>query len=323
MEKEHDGLDHDNVTSSMITRLRDLKWTNQSPETTRQVLELIKRASSLSEEPRKGRKRAQVLLARPIQALINEVEIQWAMPNNNDVVSEAYGIPLKRVDLKRLKGTSWLNDNVMQFYMKLLLKRDLARRRSDPSHRGYHFMNSQFMSQLLDILNTETYTYKAVKRWTRPAIITPGLFEHHKVFIPINNGFRYRATTDTGQEKWTWNGTHWTLAVIDFRAQTIQYYDSLGSPGHTHLAHLLQYLKDDWSDKKPGVPPPDWSQWRLIPGSRATPQQIGGNDCGVFVLAIADLLSQDLPAEFTQDDINKSMFRHRIAYRILKQSLEN
>jgi len=304
MEKEHDGKDHVTVVSSMMTRLGDLRWANQSPKITRQVLELIRRATRASEEPRKRRRRAQGMFTQPTQAMINHVEIEWAHPHGSDVVVEAFNTKILRTHLKRLQGDQMLNDELMNFYINLLLGRERARRSRDPSHRGCHFMNTYFMGKLAIFQNK--YDYSQVKSWTSPKRLKPGLFEHSKVFVPINIP-----------------DIHWTLAVIDMPAQTIKYYDSMGNSGLGHLNHLLDYLKDEWRDKKPNVPPPDWSQWRLIQGSTATPQQDRHhNDCGLFVLYIADLLSQDLPVDFTQEDIRRGLCRHQIAYRILKKSLD-
>lgn len=363
MEKEHDGQNHPRVTPAMIDRLTDLAWNNQSVEMTRQVLELAKRtmlaplptAQAPTEAmidqrmgeylqmerlgfqltplpparepplqapqppahtPTTGQPpqpqtlpfmQAQRLFEAPNQDMVNEVEIQWANPNEDDVVADEFNMRILRSDLKRLQGNTMLNDELMNFYGQLLLRRDRARRTCMPTanstHRGCHFMNTYFMSKL--VLDRGVYDYAQVKSWTER--LTPGLFEHEKVFVPINV-----------------NKDHWTLAVIDMPTQTIKYYDSMGGTGSQYLKWLLRYLKDEWSAKKKGVPPPDWELWTHIVGSRATPQQGPRSlDCGVFVLYIADLLSQDLPVQFTQDDVTNGLCRHRLAYRILNKSLES
>ncbi|CAI8030021.1 Sentrin-specific protease 1 [Geodia barretti] len=45
-------------------------------------------------------------------------------------------------------------------------------------------------------------------------------------------------------------GTHWCLAAIDNRQQSLTYYDSLGGQGKSCLAKLRDYLLSEYRDKK-------------------------------------------------------------------------
>ena len=45
-------------------------------------------------------------------------------------------------------------------------------------------------------------------------------------------------------------GTHWCLAAIDNRQQSLTYYDSLGGRGKSCLAKLRDYLLSEYRDKK-------------------------------------------------------------------------
>ena len=45
-------------------------------------------------------------------------------------------------------------------------------------------------------------------------------------------------------------GTHWCLAVVDNRAHTLSYYDSLGAGGRSCLSTLRKYLVNEHRDKK-------------------------------------------------------------------------
>ena len=45
-------------------------------------------------------------------------------------------------------------------------------------------------------------------------------------------------------------GTHWCLAAVDNRHQTVAYYDSLGGRGRSCLNTLRQYLVAEHRDKK-------------------------------------------------------------------------
>ncbi|RYY81263.1 hypothetical protein EON63_15820 [archaeon] len=55
-----------------------------------------------------------------------------------------------------------------------------------------------------------------------------------------------------------------------------------------------------------------------IPG-QSCPQQENGFDCGVFTIMAADFLSDDLPLEYDQNEMEER--RYRIAQYILKGSL--
>jgi sentrin-specific protease 1 len=435
MEKQHDGVEHDRVTPSMIDRLKDLTWDHQTPEMIRQVLELAKRTmkapiqsaeapteAMISQRMRENRQlwqmgqqrsdvrarqeaarqeaasiitqrarpqgpvaprqprqpvnttaaqprrsstarqvapsgsqqqqapsgpqqqqapsgsqvpalsathagadqrhtQAQALLQVPTQDMINAVQIQWArsmLPD--DVVVTLEGIIVRHQDFARVKPGVWLSDELMNFHNELVLKRDIARRSGDESHKGYHVFNTFFMDKLLDVgrhgrhSRTRSYNYQAVRKWGLrrwgTQWIPGGIFAQSKVFVPINIG-----------------NYHWILAVIDIDARTIKCYDSSYSAGATgidksmyYLEHLKRYLHDEWVDKKLDGPVPEW---RLIDGStEPTPQQGNGCDCGVFVLHIIELLTQDLPVAFTQRQISSSLHRHRIGYRILNKSLD-
>ena len=213
-----------------------------------------------------------------------------------------FSIPITTSHFSRLepgRGTSsWLSDELINFYMQLLSMRDQETAASNPRHIRNHFFNSFLMATLRP--NRGAYEYKRVQRWTK----TFDLFSLNKVFIPINI-----------------DDTHWTLAVIDMTNKVIRYYDSSGGAGREYLGKLLDYVKDEWTHKKRTSPPAWMSEWRLIEGSQSTPQQHNSYDCGVFVLCSADLLAQDLPLLFDQQDLQAANFRARIGYSILHQQL--
>jgi hypothetical protein len=89
------------------------------------------------------------------------------------------------------------------------------------------------------------------------------------------------------------NDQHWAAMVIDMRAQTITYMDSLAEDdasdvpetARTTMSHLLRYLEDEHRTQYDGKALPE--AWRrpdaLRGGTTATcPQQSNGCDCGVF-----------------------------------------
>ena len=215
-----------------------------------------------------------------------------------------FSIPIMTNDFSRLKpgaedDKSWLNDELINFYIELLKMRDQESADCNPRYIRNHFFNSFFMAKLRE---NGVYEYKKVKQWTKDIDI----FSCNQIIIPINI-----------------NGNHWTLAVIDMVNKVIRYYDSMGDAGKIYLDALRLYIRDEWTHKKRTSPPAWMNDWRLIEGSTSTPQQDNNNktDCGVFVLCTADLLGQGLSISFDHQDLRDCNFRARIGNSILHQQL--
>jgi sentrin-specific protease 1 len=98
----------------------------------------------------------------------------------------------------------------------------------------------------------------------------------------------------------------------------IQYFDSMAGSGLMYLKTLLRYLSDESMDKL--QTPLDAASWSLQTCDIATtPQQNNGSDCGMFTIAFADFLADNLPLRFTQADIPE--FRVKVCASILRGSL--
>ncbi|EIE20629.1 cysteine proteinase [Coccomyxa subellipsoidea C-169] len=201
-----------------------------------------------------------------------------------------------------LKGLNWLNDEVMNIYMGLLLDRDAERRRAGlvPT---CHFFNSFFVNKLYK--DAHAYSYKAVQRWTLPkklnlqnqarALFTPfSILDVERVIVPVHLG------------------NHWTCALIDLVAQEIVYFDSLGGREDKILRALRSYIADEYRDKRNAEV--DTSEWP-IRYPRDVPLQQNGCDCGVFALQFAEHLSRGAPMDFSQLDM--PFFRAKIAADIM------
>ena len=110
-------------------------------------------------------------------------------------------------DLLTLKPGMWLNDEVINRYMELIMLRANAStaEASSPLPRVYAFKT--FFMQKLEEVGGD---YTNVCRWTRRA----DLFAHEIIILPVNP-----------------NKNHWTVVVVDFACNRIDYYDSLGDDG--------------------------------------------------------------------------------------------
>lgn len=211
----------------------------------------------------------------------------------DEVLIDKFNIEMTRKNIACLRDRQWLNDEVINFYMAMLLERDERLSAGLPGRLTSHFFNSFFVAKLLE---QDRYTYSNVRRWTKKFDITT----KDKIFCPVNV-----------------HNTHWTMAVVYMQKREIHYYDSMSGSGHDYLQALKKWVFDDVKDKK-GVEL-DMSGWKLVSRQPDVPQQHNGFDCGVFTITFADYLADDLPLLFSQQDISTN--RQRFALSILKGGL--
>lgn len=214
-----------------------------------------------------------------------EIKNVFRNGNQDEVLSEAFRLTITRKDIQTLNHLNWLNDEIINFYMNMLMER--SKEKGLPS---VHAFNTFFFTKL------KTAGYQAVKRWTKKADV----FSVDILLVPIHLG------------------VHWCLAVVDFRKKTITYYDSMGGLNNEACRILLQYLKQESIDKKRKEF--DTNGWQLFSKkSQEIPQQMNGSDCGMFACKYADCITKDRPINFTQQHM--PYFRKRMAWEILHRKL--
>ncbi|XP_029011363.1 sentrin-specific protease 1 [Betta splendens] len=203
----------------------------------------------------------------------------------HEVLSEGFGLSLTRKDLQTLSNLNWLNDEVINFYMNLLVERS-----KDPSLPSVNTFNTFFYPKL------RSSGYSAVRRWTKKMDI----FSKDILLIPVHLG------------------VHWCLSVIDFRKKAIMYLDSMGGNNDEACKILFEYLQQESKDKKGKEL--DTSGWTLHSKKRhEIPQQMNGSDCGMFTCKYADYITKDRPITFTQTHM--PYFRKRMVWEILHHKL--
>uniref|UniRef100_A0A2K6FUZ9 Ubiquitin-like protease family profile domain-containing protein n=1 Tax=Propithecus coquereli TaxID=379532 RepID=A0A2K6FUZ9_PROCO len=101
--------------------------------------------------------------------------------------------------LRTLKNYHWLNDEVIKFYINLLVERNKKQ-----GYPALHAFSTFFYPKL------KSGGYQAVKRWTKGV----NLFEQELILVPIHRKVR------------------WSLVVIDLRKKCLKYLDSMGQKGH-------------------------------------------------------------------------------------------
>jgi Ulp1 family protease len=239
----------------------------------------------------------QLLIARKMP--LNEQEKQricvlLSGPPNETILIDKFSIDMTRYKLSCLRPGTWLNDEVVNFYMSMLQERDLQLVAQNVKRLSSHYFNSFFISKLLE---QGKYSYNNVRRWTKKF----NILEKEKIFCPVNI-----------------SNTHWTLAVIYMQQQEIHYYDSMSSSGEFYLQALKKWVYDDVLDKQQQTL--DMSSWKLLDRMSHVPQQRNGFDCGMFAITHADYLADDLPLEFSQEEM--VMRRMKVASMILQGSIE-
>lgn len=202
----------------------------------------------------------------------------------DDVLARGFRLTVTRKDMETLAGLNWLNDEVINFYMNMLMERS----RTQSTLPSVYAFNTFFYPKL------RASGYSAVKRWTRRMDI----FAHNLILVPIHLGM------------------HWCLAVIDFRHNTIRYYDSMGGKNDECLKTLRDYLQEESRDKRQKEL--DLSNW-TCEAVKDIPHQMNGSDCGMFALKYAEYITRDAKITFNQR--NMPYFRRRMVYEILTNKL--
>ena len=206
-------------------------------------------------------------------------KIERAQNSHGEILVDAHRIKITANDIKTLSGLNWLNDEIINFYMQMIV----ARSKSSSNFRPVYAFSTYFYSRLM------AGGYTAVQRWTGKM----DLFSYSLVLVPIHLGL------------------HWSLAALDMDAKSITYYDSMGVNNEAALAGLSNYLREEHRIKKQTEL--DLSEWKQVIAENI-PHQINGSDCGMFTCLFAEYLSRS--AEFTFSQENIPYFRKRMVYEI-------
>ncbi|XP_013794807.1 sentrin-specific protease 1-like [Limulus polyphemus] len=201
----------------------------------------------------------------------------------DEVLVEGFRLSIRRRDMETLSGLSWLNDEVINFYMNQLMERGKL-----DSYPSVYAFNTFFYPKLA------VGGHSALRRWTRKIDI----FSYDLLLVPVHLGM------------------HWCLAVVDFTDKKIKYYDSMGGQNSECLKALRTYLQEESLDKKKKEF--DMSDWSLEI-VKDIPHQMNGSDCGMFACKYAEYVTRRAKINFTQ--AHMPYFRRRMVYEILTKKL--
>ncbi|CAL1547302.1 unnamed protein product [Lymnaea stagnalis] len=212
-----------------------------------------------------------------------EVVARALRPGNpNELLSKAFGLQITRGDIATLSGLNWLNDEVINFYMNMLMER------GEKSDRKVYAFNTFFYPKIM------SGGHSAVKRWTKKVDI----FAMKYIIIPVHLGM------------------HWCLCIVDIDNKAITYYDSMGGKNHNCLRAVLSYLKDESTAKN--YSQFKESEWQ-IQHAENNPHQMNGGDCGMFMCKYAEYITRGKAITFTQEHM--PYFRKRMVYEIMAKML--
>ncbi|XP_054691801.1 sentrin-specific protease 2 isoform X2 [Grus americana] len=219
------------------------------------------------------------------EAMEREVIAAFGKGEPDEIMSSAFKLKVTREDIQTLMNLCWLNDEVINFYMTLLVERS-----KKEGYPAVYAFSTFFYPKLV------SGGYKAVRRWTRGV----DLFKQDLILVPIHLR------------------VHWALVVIDVRKKTIKYFDSMGQKGDKICEILFQYLQEESREKRNlELTFSEWTLRSMEP--HEIPQQLNGSDCGVFMCKYADCISRDKPITFTQNHM--PYFRRKMVWEIIHQQL--
>ncbi|CAI2174763.1 1477_t:CDS:1 [Funneliformis geosporum] len=193
-------------------------------------------------------------------------------------------------DLVTLKKRGWLNDEVINFYVELIVKRAA----NEPGKYPKIHMFNTFFYPLL-----EKKGYSGVARITRRAKVD--IFSLDMVLVPIHLQI------------------HWALAVINFKERRLEYYDSMSRGCNEHiLSSLKRYVEEEYKDKKKSssYDMNGWEYYRV----NNLPQQNNAFDCGVFAMTFAEHISRGASVLFVPPKHMK-YFRLKMMWEIVNSKL--
>ncbi|CAJ1459727.1 unnamed protein product [Effrenium voratum] len=136
-----------------------------------------------------------------VDAALNQEQL---LQNPEEVVCTRYGAELTRRHLSCLLPDEWVNDEVVNAYLRLV--QDFS--------KGVWCPNTFFWPKL------EEGGHAAVERWARRAAIDVALLRC--IIVPLHL-----------------EGCHWALAVMKMSQRTIEYFDSLGLAAPDNLQSRL------------------------------------------------------------------------------------
>ncbi|KAK3258423.1 hypothetical protein CYMTET_32510, partial [Cymbomonas tetramitiformis] len=200
----------------------------------------------------------------------------------------AANLDLTRAQLLCLREQECLNDEVISLYLAVLQHRGLGLPGSQPR---VHFFDALFHRH---VVPTTDGVIDCARVQQRVAMRGRGIDRGYdaskcKVFVmPV------------------FSPNHWALAVLDLRSGVATYFDSMpcGAKAPACLDHLCAVVNLMLAEPVT-VGARKWTRATCTDA----PCQDGPWDCGVFMLMGAERVAEDLPLDYSQDDVPAARMR--------------
>jgi hypothetical protein len=208
--------------------------------------------------------------------------IEDTMNYTTETVVSIIGVhSLKYYDLRKLREGIWLNDEIVNWWMYILLQYDNNKHTTHHTH----YFSSFFVQQLFT--SQGEYCFSNVKRWSKK-VFGNDIFQLEHVFFPINI-----------------TNTHWVAVIAHIQERRLEYYDSMRAINPKFYLNLIfNYLKDEHKATKGGLELEHQNLWQLEDCSLFCPKQNNDYDCGVFVCTFAYHLATNKRYTFTNDYVS-------------------
>lgn len=165
---------------------------------------------------------------------------------------------------------------------------ELIRVRSEATKKNNFYLDSHFLC----CIDLEGMMIR--QKWDTRI----NVFERDNVFILVNI-----------------SNNHWTFMHVNIQKKEVKYYDSMKDPKNNGDEYLNTVKK--WLIKSAEKKDIDISQWQFTKGE--CPLQTNGYDCGIFALTAIDILTDNLPLNYTQ--FNLQHVRKRCIINIIAGKL--
>ncbi|CCD24286.1 SUMO protease ULP1 NDAI_0C06270 [Naumovozyma dairenensis CBS 421] len=211
------------------------------------------------------RKRSQFAIKKLIPTLSDDqiLMVQKALTRrDNGLLMNRDNLEIAVRDIKTLAPRRWLNDTVIEFFMKVVEKKT----------ENVVAFNSFFYTTLSE------RGYSSVRRWLKRK--KAQISQLDKIFVPINL-----------------NQSHWALCMIDISNKAISYIDSLSNGPSAMSFAILNDLQNYVMEESQNTMGKDFELRHL-----SCPQQPNGFDCGVYVCMNAFYLSKNSNPTFDSTD---------------------
>lgn len=135
--------------------------------------------------------------------------------NSSTILIDKYRIQVRVKDVQTLRPGTWLNDEVINFYLALIVERGNA----GSKHPKVFAFNSFFYDNLCKS------GYNSVARWARRGKVGgDDMLRLSYLIVPVHLG------------------NHWTLGMVNFVEKRLEYYDSLGGRGQEFFRVSILFL---------------------------------------------------------------------------------